>query len=127
MDEPRYVDDPFEGDAPDLSTSGIIHLHIVEEAQKICRRPTNPFHSPAEKNKWKKIDKQHDKGMISMEWIEHMFEWAREKNKSRTVIIMSSLASAILNKARMTDFNTGQAEEAGIATDDERDLAEDGF
>jgi hypothetical protein len=81
----------------------------------------------AEKNKWKKIDRQHGKGMITMEWIEHMFEWAREKNKSRTAIIMSSLASAILNKARMTDWQTGQAEEQGIAVDDERDLAEDGF
>jgi hypothetical protein len=126
-EEPRYVDDPFGDDAPDLSTSGIEHLHIVEKAQKICRRPVNPFHSPAEKNKWKKIDKQYDKGMISMEWIEHMFGWAKEKNRKRTVIIMSALASAILNKARMTDFNTGQAEEMGLAIKDERDLAEDGF
>jgi len=127
MDEPYYVDDPFEGDAPDLSTNGIEHLEIVEEAQKICRRPANPFHSPAEKRKWIKIDKQYSKGMIGMPWIQHMFEWAKEKNKERLIIIMSSLATAILNKARMTDWNLGQAEEMGMATEDERDLADDGF
>jgi hypothetical protein len=126
-DEPYYVDDPFEGDAPDLSTSGIENLEIIKEAQRICRRYVNPFHSMAEKRKWMKIDKQYGKGMISMAWIQHMFDWAKEKNQERTIIIMSALASAILNKARMTDFNTGQAEELGIAVDDKRNLAEDGF
>lgn len=126
-DEPRYVDDPFEDDAPDLSTNGIENLAIIQVAQKICRRPSKPFHSMAEKRKWLKIDKQHSKGMISMAWIANCCEWARETNKERLIILMPALASLILNKARMTDWQQKYAEDAGEATDDDKDLAEDGF
>jgi hypothetical protein len=128
VDEWRYVDDPFEDDGPDLSTSGIENLWIIEKAQDICRRPSHPFHSPKEKRKWAKIDKQHTKGMIGKPWIEHCLGWAKYKNKKRTVIIMPALANYILNKARMTDWNaTQKAEEEWEPTSEEGDLADDGF
>ncbi len=126
-DEPYYVDDPFEEGELDLSTSGIEHLHIVEKAQKICRRPRNPFHSMKEKRKWIQIDKKITRAIIGPAWIENCFDWATEKNKDRLIILMPALASLILNAARMTDFNQKTAEEMGLVTDDERDLAEDGF
>lgn len=126
-DEPYYVDDPFEGDAPDLSTSGIEHIDIIDTAKKVCRRPVNPFHSMAEKRKWLKIDKQIGKGMIGQPWIDNCIEWAKEKNKERLIIMMPALASLILNKARMTDFNANLSEEQGLPTKTEGDLADDGF
>ena len=127
MDEPYYVDDPFEDSGPDLSTSGIIHIHLLEEAQRVCRRPTHPFHSQKEKNRWLKIDKQVEKGTISQAWVDNCLEWAREKNKERHAIVMSSLISLILNKPRMTDFHARMDDDMGIATEDDRDLAQDGF
>ncbi|MHC4311220.1 MAG: hypothetical protein ACYSW3_01965 [Planctomycetota bacterium] len=127
MDEPYYVDDPFEGEGPDLSTSGIIHLNLLEEAQIICRRPKNPFHSMKEKNRWLKIDKQVEKGTISHAWVENCFEWAREKNRERHAIVMGSLISLILNKPRMTDFHAKMDSEMGLPTEEPGDLADEGF
>jgi hypothetical protein len=127
-EEPRYVDDPFEEeDASWQTTSGIDNLDIIEGAQKICRRHVHPFHSKAEKNKWLKIDRQVTKGIIGKPWIDNCFEWAKGKNSDRLIITMPKLASLILNKARMTDWNASQAEEHGIAVEDERDLADEGF
>jgi hypothetical protein len=126
-DEPYYTDDPFD-EEPDLSTSGIENLWIIEKAQKICRRPSHPFHSPKEKRKWIKIDGQYSRGVIGELWLEHCLSWAEYKNKERLIIIMPALANYILNKARMTDWNaTRKTEEEWEPTTEERDLADDGF
>jgi len=93
-----------EGAKKDLTTSGIVNLHVVEKAMRICRRTVHPFHDVADKNKWLRIDKQISKGTIPMPWVENCFEWAREMNKERLIIMMPSLASLIINKARMTDW-----------------------
>jgi hypothetical protein len=126
-DEPYYVDDPFEDQKVDLSDSGVIHIEILKEAQKVCRRPVNPFQSPKEKNRWLKIDKQYDKGIISKAWIDNCFDWAREKNKERHAIVMGALISTILNKARMTDFHAKMEEDRGLPTISKHDPAQDGF
>jgi hypothetical protein len=127
MDEPHYVDDPFEDQKQDLTDSGVVHIELLKEAQRICRRPSHPFHSMKEKNRWLKIDKQYDKGMISKEWIDFCFEWAREKNKERHAIVMSSLITLILNKARMTDFHSKMSEEKGLPGIVTEDLSQNGF
>jgi hypothetical protein len=126
-DEPYYVNDPFEDQKQDLTDSGIVHIEILKEAQKICNRRVHPFHSPKEKNRWLKIDKQYDKGIISKEWIENCFEWTREKNKERHAIVMGSLITLILNKARMTDFHSRMNEERGLPGKGTEDLSQDGF
>ena len=114
MSEPYYVpagDEFGDSDGPDLSTSGIENLWIVEEAQEICRRPEHPFKSPAEKRKWKQIDKKYTKGIIKDPWLKHCFAWARGKNKQRLIIVMPALASYILNMAGMTDWNAEHVKE----------------
>jgi hypothetical protein len=132
-DEPRYVENDSDGvpiEEEDLSwqtTSGIDNLAIIERAQKICRRPRNPFHSKAEKNKYLKIDKQYSKGMISDAWLENCYDWAWKKNGTTLAITMPKLASLILNKARMTDFNARLDEDMGVPSQDDRDLADEGF
>ena len=114
MEEVHNVDIDEDGNLidndnqPDLTTSGIANLHLVEKAMKICRRTVHPFHSPGEKNKWLRIDKQISKGTIPVPWVEYCFKWARERNKERLIIVMPSLASFIINKARMTDWQGRQ-------------------
>ena len=38
------------------------------------------------------------------EWIELMIEWAKSKNKLRTIIVFPQLIFSIKNKAAITDF-----------------------
>jgi hypothetical protein len=126
-DQPRYVDDPFEDEGPDVSTSGIENIEVLEKAQRVCRRWANPFHKTAEKRKWLTIDKKITKGKIGEPWLEHCFTWAKGKNQERLVIKLPALASYINNTVAMSDWLQGQAKEQGVATQDERDLSQEGF
>lgn len=110
MDEVYYGDLDSDGNPIDdeklgyLTTDGIVNLRMVEKAQKVCRRPSHPFHSNKDKRKWMRIDTQFTAGKIPRRWIDFCFEWVSEKNKIRTIITMDKLANLILNKARMTDY-----------------------
>lgn len=132
-DEPYYGELDSDGNPVDeqdeswRTLAGIDNVWIIERAQKVCRRYVHPFHGKPEKNKWLKIDRQFTKGLISKEWIEDCYNWAWNKNRVTLRITMPKLASAILNKARMTDFHAKMNTEKGLATKSDKDLAQDGF
>jgi hypothetical protein len=114
MDEPRYVDpdDPWEDDQikkDKTNLSGIENIHLLGMLRNATgRKMGSDFQSPKEKRRFMLIHDQYKKGLTPFGWIESCVEWAKSKNKQRTIIMFPALVSAILNKARMQDWISKQ-------------------
>lgn len=103
--EPFYVDDPWEDeDTAWTRPDDFNDPERMGTAFAVCGRTAMRFRTRAERNKWRKVDKRMKKLQIPMEWWEHCVGWARTKNKQRTIIKLTALASYMLNTAAMQDW-----------------------
>jgi len=120
VDEPYYVDDPFEEEDHWWKTSAIVHQEQLKRAFEVCRR-SFAFKTKSERTKWFRIDKQLGDNKIPFSWLDTCIEWAEKKNRPlypRVAIQLGSLANLILNKSRMEEWLSEHPEEAQEWLDD---------
>jgi hypothetical protein len=103
----RYVDVGEEWDEEDFGwrhIDGFENRDIIEKAFRVCGN-RKYFKSKKESRKWNMIDGQLSRGAIRKEWVNSCIEWAEDKNSVKFAINVDALASLVLNKARMQDWN----------------------
>jgi len=112
MDDPVYVDDPFEDTdnswryMDDLPEE---YLDVVARAFTTCGRTSKTFRTKAEKRKWVKITGQMEKGIISEAWVNHCIAFAKKRNSGGGYGVkytFDTLTKYIQNKAAMTDWHS---------------------
>jgi len=120
-EEPTYIDEGDEeglwGDTNWKYTDDLDHLDIVHAAFAVTRRTALRFNDKPERTRWERITVGITKGKIPKAWVEHMIQWARDKNRGlvKIAITLPKLTGAILNKGRMADWvaQNPQAAETG--------------
>lgn len=103
MNEPIYVDDPFEEEdhwwKPD---SGTRRLDLLWLAMGATGR--SKFASKKERRQWLSIESKLEKKQLTEEWVITRIEWARDKNKGRLIIRFDVLLKYILNMGKYQDW-----------------------
>jgi hypothetical protein len=99
MEDPRYVDDPF--DDRDLSIEGadLYYPDLCQEAFYSCGRRRNMFKSDQELSRWRRIDRLIESGDIPKEWIRDRCIYAEKYRMG-----LPKLMTAILNAGKMEEW-----------------------